>query len=59
MGNTIIIIEHNLSFVAEVADYMVDLGVDSGDKGGKIISVGNPKDVCYSSGASWSIIGKV
>lgn len=42
---TIIIIEHNLEFIAQVADYVVDFGTQSGLKGGKIVSSGLPKIV--------------
>lgn len=43
-GNTIVIIEHNLD-VIKVADYIIDLGPDGGDNGGKIISAGTPEMV--------------
>lgn len=43
-GNTVIIIEHNLD-VIKCADYIVDLGPEGGDKGGKIIATGTPEAV--------------
>jgi excinuclease ABC subunit A len=43
-GNTIIIIEHNLD-VIKTADWVVDLGPEGGDGGGRIIAVGTPEDV--------------
>jgi len=43
-GNTIIIIEHNLD-VIKVADYIIDLGPEGGDKGGKIVACGTPEQV--------------
>ncbi len=43
-GNTIIVIEHNLD-VIKIADHIVDLGKDGGDKGGTIIACGTPEDV--------------
>ena len=43
-GNTVIIIEHNLSVIAE-ADYVVDLGPEAGAEGGEIVVVGTPEDV--------------
>ena len=46
-GNTIIVIEHNLD-VVKVADYVVDLGPESGDKGGEIIAQGTPEQVARS-----------
>ncbi len=44
-GETILIIEHNLEFVAKVADYIIDFGVYGGNLGGKIVAQGEPKDV--------------
>lgn len=43
-GNTVVVIEHNLD-VIKVADYIVDLGYEGGDKGGEIIAVGTPEEV--------------
>ncbi len=43
-GNTIIIIEHNLEVIKTV-DYVIDLGPDGGDGGGKIIATGTPEEV--------------
>ncbi|WP_290774226.1 excinuclease ABC subunit UvrA [Anaerofustis sp.] len=43
-GNTILIIEHNLD-VIKCADYIIDLGPDGGDKGGRIIATGTPEEV--------------
>ena len=43
-GNTIIVIEHNLD-VIKTADYIVDLGPEGGDKGGKIVVCGTPEKV--------------
>lgn len=36
-GNTIIIVEHNIEFIAEMSDAVIDFGVKSGDEGGKAI----------------------
>lgn len=41
-GNTIVVIEHNLD-VIKTADWIVDLGPEGGDKGGKIIACGTPE----------------
>jgi excinuclease ABC subunit A len=46
-NNTIVIIEHNLD-VIKTADWVVDLGPEGGDKGGEIIAVGTPEEVCQS-----------
>ncbi len=43
-GNTIVVIEHNLD-VIKTADYIVDLGPEGGDKGGKIVICGTPEEV--------------
>ncbi|MBM3555309.1 MAG: excinuclease ABC subunit UvrA [Alphaproteobacteria bacterium] len=43
-GNTVIVIEHNLE-VVKTADWIVDLGPDGGDKGGRIVAAGIPEDV--------------
>jgi excinuclease ABC subunit A len=43
-GNTVIVIEHNLSVIAE-ADYIVDLGPEAGADGGRIVAVGTPEQV--------------
>ena len=37
-------IEHNLD-VIKVADYIIDLGPDGGDAGGKVIAIGTPEEV--------------
>lgn len=43
-GNTVVVIEHNLD-VIKVADYIVDLGPDGGDRGGSIVAQGTPEQV--------------
>jgi len=43
-GNTIVVIEHNLD-VIKTADWIIDLGPEGGDKGGKIIAKGTPEQV--------------
>ena len=44
MGNTIIVIEHNLD-VIKSADYIIDLGPEGGDDGGKIVAMGTPEEI--------------
>jgi excinuclease ABC subunit A len=43
-GNTVIVIEHNLSVIAE-ADYIVDIGPEAGAEGGEIVAFGTPEEV--------------
>jgi len=43
-GNTVIVIEHNLSVIAE-ADYIVDLGPEAGANGGEVVAFGTPEQV--------------
>ncbi len=43
-GNTVIVIEHNLD-VIKTADYIIDIGPEGGDKGGKIVACGTPEDI--------------
>ena len=47
-GNTVIVIEHNLD-VIKTADWIVDLGPEGGDGGGRIIAQGSPKDIAANS----------
>jgi excinuclease ABC subunit A len=43
-GNTVVVIEHNLD-VIKTADWVIDLGPEGGDGGGRIIAQGTPEDV--------------
>lgn len=43
-GNSVLVIEHNLD-VIKVADYLIDLGPEGGDKGGEIVCEGTPEEV--------------
>ncbi|MBR7096405.1 MAG: excinuclease ABC subunit UvrA [Alistipes sp.] len=43
-GHTIVIVEHNME-VIKCADWVIDLGVEAGDKGGNIVFAGRPKDL--------------
>lgn len=43
-GHSIIVIEHNLD-VVRMADHIIDLGPDGGDKGGKVVFTGTPEEI--------------
>jgi excinuclease ABC subunit A len=43
-GNTVVVIEHNLD-VIKTADWVIDLGPEGGDGGGRIIAAGTPEDI--------------
>ena len=44
LGNTVVVIEHNLD-VIKMADYIIDLGPEGGDAGGKVIATGPPEEI--------------
>ena len=44
LGNTVVVIEHNLD-VIKMADYIIDLGPEGGDKGGQVIAKGPPEEI--------------
>jgi excinuclease ABC subunit A len=48
-GNTVVVIEHNLDVIAE-ADWIIDLGPEGGDGGGRIVAQGAPEDVVRERG---------
>ncbi|MBE5965711.1 MAG: excinuclease ABC subunit UvrA [Lachnospiraceae bacterium] len=43
-GNSVVVIEHNLD-VIKTADYIIDIGPEGGDKGGRIVATGTPEEV--------------
>jgi excinuclease ABC subunit A len=53
-GNTVIVIEHNID-VIKTADWIIDIGPEGGDGGGKVVAVGTPEDI---SACTTSITGQ-
>ena len=49
-GNSVLIIEHNLDII-KVADWLIDLGPEGGNRGGEIVAVGTPEDVMKVEGS--------
>ncbi|WP_120496501.1 excinuclease ABC subunit UvrA [Kiloniella sp. EL199] len=49
-GNTILCIEHNLE-VIKIADWIIDMGPEGGDKGGRVVATGTPESVAKTKGS--------
>jgi excinuclease ABC subunit A len=56
-GNTVVIIEHNLD-VIKSADWVIDLGPDGGDAGGKVMAQGTPEEVAKSGTHTGEYLGR-
>ncbi|MBI4887361.1 MAG: excinuclease ABC subunit UvrA [Acidobacteria bacterium] len=50
-GNTVVVIEHNLDVIRS-ADYLIDLGPDGGDAGGRVVATGTPEEVAGHAGSA-------
>ena len=57
LGNSVIVIEHNLDLIKN-ADYIIDIGPEGGDKGGKIVDCGTPKMLVKNHKKTGSYTGK-
>ncbi len=49
-GNSVVVIEHNLD-VLKSADYLLDMGPEGGDRGGRIVAKGTPEEVANTAGS--------
>ena len=49
-GHTLVLIEHNLD-VIKLADWIIDLGPDAGDRGGRVVAMGRPEEVASVEGS--------
>jgi excinuclease ABC subunit A len=49
-GNTLVVIEHNLEMI-KCADWIIDLGPEGGECGGKIVGTGAPEDIAELPGS--------
>ena len=56
---TVIIIEHNVEFIAMVADYIIDFGIFGGEAGGKIVEQGLPEVVFANEASSLYCLDKL
>ena len=50
-GNTVLVVEHNLE-VIQAADWVIDMGPEAGDGGGKIVVEGPPEDLIVHAARS-------
>src|SRR5207249_1325201 len=50
VGNTVVVVEHNLD-VIKSADWVIDLGPEAGDAGGRVVAEGPPETVAATSGS--------
>ena len=57
-GNTVVVIEHNLDFIKS-ADYVLDIGPEAGDEGGKLVAQGTPEEVANTDTHTGKYLRKI
>ena len=50
LGNTVVVIEHNMDVIKN-SDWLVDLGPEGGDEGGRVVATGTPKEISKAPGS--------
>jgi excinuclease ABC subunit A len=56
-GNTVIVVEHNMQVIAQ-SDWVIDLGPEGGDGGGRVVAAGPPADVAAAEGSHTGVFLK-
>jgi len=54
-GNTVVVVEHNLDVMAE-ADWIIDMGPEAGDAGGRVVVAGTPAQVAARKGSRTGVV---
>jgi excinuclease ABC subunit A len=57
LGNSVVVIEHNLDMIKN-ADWIIDIGPEGGQQGGKIVDIGTPENIAKNYKKSGSYTGK-
>ncbi|MDP6179923.1 MAG: hypothetical protein QGG48_08545, partial [Desulfatiglandales bacterium] len=52
-GNTVLVIEHNMD-VVKTADWVIDLGPEGGDEGGRVLAAGSPVELLAHPNGSYT-----
>jgi len=50
LGNTVVVIEHNMDVIKN-SDWLIDLGPEGGDEGGRIVATGTPAEIAKAPGS--------